>query len=106
MRHGNALFPSVLIFLFCSQNQIYVFKKHSGDKYSHIAEIRSAKEGVVGYRPISQLYVKYVNTHGGGAQSGAAAKYKPGCLSASPSRTHHSRLFHHAFVVSEIITFC
>lgn len=58
-----------------SQNQIYVFKKHAADKYSYIAEIRSAKEGVIGYRPISQLYVKLV----AGSVAGHS-KFKPGCI--------------------------
>ena len=61
--------------LYSSQNQIYVFKKHSSEKYSYIAEIRSAKEGVVGYRPVSQLYVKLVSNKMAGA-----SKWKPGCI--------------------------
>lgn len=41
-------------------NQVYVFKRRAGDKHSYIADILSSKEGVMGFRPTSQLFVKYV----------------------------------------------
>jgi len=64
---------------FSSQNQIYVFKKHH-DKVTHVAEIRSIEEGIAGYKPISQLYVKIIGSDVAGGTGRAVGRYKPGCI--------------------------
>eukprot|EP01128_Nolandella_sp_AFSM9_P009875 TRINITY_DN655_c0_g1_i1.p1 TRINITY_DN655_c0_g1~~TRINITY_DN655_c0_g1_i1.p1 ORF type:complete len:1271 (-),score=294.27 TRINITY_DN655_c0_g1_i1:113-3457(-) len=43
-------------------NSVYVFPKRGLDKYTHIAEILSSKEGVMGFRPTAQLFVKIVDS--------------------------------------------
>ena len=44
-----------------STNRCYVFKKGANEKFSYVAEIRSCKESIIGYRPTSTLYLKMVS---------------------------------------------
>jgi DNA-directed RNA polymerase II subunit RPB2 len=45
-----------------SNNRVYVFKQGKGQqKFSYVTEIRSCREGIIGYTPVQTSYVKMVS---------------------------------------------